>query len=277
MVRHLSPDFDLVISDIDVELTLTLAQDLNAQVDTGGALNVEAVILMLPNSAIVEEVLTNLVPRISTDALVIDMSSSEPASTIRLAQELNNRGIDYLDAPVSGGVAKAETGDLTIMCGGSKRAYERALPYFNKLGSNIIYVGESGAGNVAKVLNNLLSATNLASAAEILAVATEFGIEPQTMIEVINNSTGRSQATEVKYPRHILNDSYTSGFSFQLMAKDLRIADRLATDLGITLDITERTIRLTEAALYKLGTDGDHTEFAQFIKQRTVTNINRKD
>ncbi|MDK7084028.1 NAD(P)-dependent oxidoreductase [Pseudoglutamicibacter cumminsii] len=277
MARNLASEHVLVVSDADEEKATNVARSIEAEVYSTGDLDVDAVILMLPNSRIVEDVLFRIAPCLADGTLIIDMSSSEPGSTIALQEKLRARGIDYVDAPVSGGVVKAESGELSIMCGGTEEAFARAKPILEPLGKSLVHIGGPGSGNVAKVLNNLLSATNLAAAAEVLSVADKFGIAPEAMIEVINHSTGRSQATEIKYPKDILTHSWSSGFAFDLMVKDLKIAERVANNLSVGLSVTGATLVLVQEARQALGNGRDHTELARFIEENNSVNFSRKE
>jgi 3-hydroxyisobutyrate dehydrogenase len=276
MVRRYAATRPTLVHDIDRETTRRISADLG--VDALETLEhpppeVDAVILMLPNSRIVEPLLlgdgetTGLLARLTAGGLVIDMGSSEPASTRRLAQAAAGRGLGYVDAPVSGGVSKAVTGELAIMVGGDPEAVHRAVPHLHPLGTQVVQVGPSGAGHAAKALNNLLSATNLAAAAEILCVAQRAGIEPSVMVDVLNSSTGRSQATEVKYPQHVLTGSFASGFELDLMLKDLAIAAGLAQEQELSTPITASTVRTLTEARRLLDAPGlDHTEIVRYYE-----------
>ena len=226
MVRRYAVTHSTVLFDIDTDISAGLAAELGAVALpelAGLPDDIATVILMLPDSRIVESVLLGedgLLAHLSPGTLVIDMGSSEPASTRRLSELASQQGLRYVDAPVSGGVAKATTGELSIMVGGEPAAVQSAKAHLEPMGANFVHVGPSGAGHAAKALNNLLSATNLAAAAEVLCVAQRSGIRPEVMVEVLNSSTGRSQATEVKYPQHILTGSFASGFEMDLMLKD---------------------------------------------------------
>ena len=273
MVRRYAPTHETVLYDVNHAAAAALAGDLGSQVVESLdelPLDVDTVILMLPNSRIVESVVRGghgLFARLPKAALVIDMGSSEPSSTRALAEEAADAGIAYVDAPVSGGVAKAATGELSIMVGGAPADLERAAEHLAPLGASIVAVGPAGAGHAAKALNNLLSATNLAAAAEILTVAKNFGIEADVMVNVINVSTGRSQASEVKYPKHVLTGRFDSGFSMDLMLKDLAIAHTLSKSAGLTTPITDKTVEtLDEARSVLNGVDLDHTEVARFYE-----------
>jgi 3-hydroxyisobutyrate dehydrogenase len=273
MVRRYAPTHATVLYDVSRDSATALANDLGTQViDSLDELpsTIDTVILMLPNSSIVESVLRGergLLAQLSTGSLVIDMGSSEPASTRALAEEAASAGIAYVDAPVSGGVAKAATGELSIMVGGAPTDVSRAREHLAPLGAKILAVGPAGAGHAAKALNNLLSATNLAAAAEILTVAKTFGIEADVMVDVINASTGRSQASEVKYPKQVLTGTFDSGFSMDLMLKDLAIAHALSRTGGLTTPITDKTVdTLVEARRLLGGTGLDHTEVARYYE-----------
>jgi len=271
----------MVIFDLDVTAARSLAQDLEAVVlndlrDVGTNLvdTIDTVILMLPNSRVVESVLgtdagDGLLGRLPAGSLVIDMGSSEPSSTRVLANIAKEYGIDYVDAPVSGGVTKAESGDLAVMLGGTPEALARARKHVDPLAANMIDIGPSGAGHAAKALNNWLSAANIAAASEILAIAVREGIAPDTMIATLNASTGRSQATELKFPKFILTGTYDSKFAFELMRKDLAIAARLAGDVDGYIPVLDAVLSSVDNTRKLFDSDQlDHTEIARFYEQK---------
>lgn len=272
MVRNYAPSHATVLYDVGPaaevlahELDLTALESLASVPD-----DIDTVILMVPNSAIVESILDGddgLLARLPRGALVIDMSSSVPASTQKMAALADRLGIDYVDAPVSGGVAKAITGELAIMVGGTTDAAARAKAHLEPMGAAIFYVGPAGSGHAAKALNNLLSATNIAAAAEILSISTKFGIAPEVMVEVINASTGRSQATEVKYPKFVLTGTWNAGFGMDLMIKDLGIARDLAKDSRVSTPITDASYDVAARARASLDrADLDHIELARYYE-----------
>jgi 3-hydroxyisobutyrate dehydrogenase len=275
MVRRYAVTRSTVLFDVDTDASAGLAAELGTTSLpelTELPADVATVILMLPDSRIVESVLLDadggdgLFANLSPGTLVIDMGSSEPVSTRRLSELASQQELRYVDAPVSGGVAKATTGELSIMVGGEPEAVESAMEHLGPMGTNIVHVGPSGAGHAAKALNNLLSATNLAAAAEVLCVAQGAGIRPEVMVEVLNSSTGRSQATEVKYPQHILTGSFASGFEMDLMLKDLHIATGLSAE-DVSTPITSQTVETVAEARRWLGVSGlDHTEIARYYE-----------
>lgn len=236
--------------------------------------DVDTVILMLPTSRHVEGALTGeggLFAQLDRGALVIDMGSSEPESTRALAATAAKLGIDYVDAPVSGGVPKAVTGELAIMVGGTETAVARAMPHLEVLGSSILHVGPAGSGDAAKALNNLVSASNMSVASEALVIAARFGIAPATMTEVLNAATGRSQASELKVPRYMLTGTFDSGFAYDLMLKDMGIA------IGMTDGLDVPVVRAVDAHLRdarpQLGDAPDHTEIARIYERATGIDI----
>ncbi len=181
------------------DFTGLLAADPAAAADGAGA-----VILMLPDSNVVESVVLGQLAGLPPGSTVIDMSSSDPARTRLLAQRLAESGVTLIDAPVSGGVGGAQAGTLTIMVGGPDAAYERFKPLLSAMGSRVMHAGGTGCGHAVKALNNLMSAANLLVASEALIAGQRFGLDPAVMLEIINGSSGRSNATENKWPNFVL-------------------------------------------------------------------------
>jgi 3-hydroxyisobutyrate dehydrogenase len=273
MASHLAAT-DLSLYD-PAPTTGDLARSLGAQlVDDLENLpaDLDTVILMLPTSTVVESVTTGpggLFERLPAGCLVIDMSSSIPASTRRLAAIADERGIALVDAPVSGGIAKARTGELAVMAGGTAEAVARARDITAPMASAFIHVGPSGAGHAAKALNNLLSATNIAAISEVLVTATAFGIDPAVMVDVINASTGRSQASEIKFPQQVLTGRFDSGFALELMVKDIGIALEVVDSAGFPAPVVQSAAGVTRRAFDDLGgtRELDHTHVAAWYEQ----------
>lgn len=264
--------YETAVADADAERAARVAAAIGARTGTLDSLEgVGTVVLMLPSSPIVESVLfgdSGVLGRLTAGSVVIDMSSSTPSSTRRLATDAAELGIGYLDAPVSGGVPKARTGELSIMVGGDAGTFETRRDLLSAMGTTITHVGASGTGHAMKALNNLLSAIGLIGAAEVLAVGAKFGIEPRIALDVLNASTGRNQATEVKYGRYVLSRAFDSGFAMQLMVKDLRIALEIAHDAGVPVPISAGALEEWSAAIAALGHGADHTEIAGYVEHR---------
>lgn len=232
------------------------------------AADTDAVVLMLPDSAVVRRVLVaeGLLDALPQGGLVIDMSSSQPTETRSLAADAASRGRRLVDAPVSGGVRGAEAGTLTIMAGGVDADVAECAPLFEVLGGKTVHVGAVGAGHALKALNNLLSATTLLISCEALHVAERFGLDPMTVLSAVNGSTGRSYATEVKLPDYVLSETFDSGFDLRLMVKDLRTALALAEVTATPVPLGTASADLWQRAADQLPADADHTEIARWLE-----------
>ncbi|MCY1137215.1 NAD(P)-dependent oxidoreductase [Actinoplanes sp. Pm04-4] len=222
------------------------------------------VILMLPNSDVVERVVTEA--EFAPDSVVIDMSSSEPLRTRALAASLQQRGVTLVDAPVSGGVARARTGELTIMTGGTPPDLARVEPILACLGTTV-RAGEVGAGHAVKALNNLMSATHLLVTSEAMLAGERFGLDPAVMLSIFNSSSGRSGSTENKWPNFILPETYDSGFGLRLMLKDMRIAAGLAAEMGTPDPLGGAAVGLWAQAAEVLDAGADHTEIVNWLRK----------
>jgi len=224
------------------------------------------VVLMLPSSAVVSRVLDDdaLVGHMAPGTIVADMSSSEPLRTQELAAALAARGIRMIDAPVSGGVAGAEKGTLTVMVGGAVPDIEQARPCLEVFG-RVVHAGEVGAGHAVKALNNLLSATHLWVTSEAVLAGRRFGIDPSVMLAIFNSSSGRSGSTENKWPNFILPATYDSGFGLRLMVKDMAIAVQLAEEVGRPSRLGRSALALWQEAADGLPAQADHTEVARWL------------
>ena len=223
----------------------------------------DTVITMLPDGAEVAAVATKLA-KAGFRGLVIDMSSSHPEDTTRLGEILTAHGIGLIDAPVSGGVKKAETGSLMIMAGGSEDHIAQASALLACFGT-IQHVGPLGSGHAIKALNNYVSAAGLLASMQALATAETFGINPKKFTSVINGSTGRNNTTEVKMIPFIASRSYDSGFYLRLMAKDVKIASELIINAGFEAPITSALNNYLAAAQKALGLDADHTKLYEMV------------
>jgi 3-hydroxyisobutyrate dehydrogenase len=271
----------LRVADADPDRARTVAGDLGAPaVGPAGlpaaAATADDVVLMLPDSTVVEKVLVGpegLLDDLRPGSRVVDMSSSRPASTVALAARAARADVALLDAPVSGGVARAVTGELSIMVGADEAAYADALPLLEPMGHDVTRVGPPGAGHAMKALNNLLSAIGLVGASEVLSVGKAFGLDPQVMLQVLNGSTGRNHATEVKMEKFVLSRAFDSGFSLQLMVKDLRTALDLAHETGTPVPIGASALEEWTAALRTLDPGADHTEVAAYVEGRAGTRL----
>ena len=230
----------------------------------------EVVFLSLPNSEVVEEVVLGeegLAGGLSTGQTVIDLSSSKPLRTQALAESLIARGVRMLDAPVSGGVPRAKEGSLAIMVGGEEEVYEQNREVLGCFGEKIFYMGGHGAGHLTKALNNLLSATTLASASEAVLLGVEGGLDPEKFIEVVNVSTGRSNSTETKFPNYILNGAFDAGFSTEFYNKDVSTALETAAEYDFPMVVGSAVGDIWEEAVQRGYGPKDHTEIYTFLRE----------
>jgi len=231
----------------------------------------DVVILMLPDSAVVAQVLLadGLLEHVASSAVVVDMSSSEPARTRELASVAADRGVTLIDAPVSGGVTGARNGSLTIMVGGPVGVLDRLRPVLEVLGSHVVHAGDLvGAGHAIKALNNLMSAAHLLASSEALLAGRQFGLHPEVMLSIVNNSSGRSGSTQVKWPKFILPEAYDSGFGLRLMLKDMRIALQLEQEAGVPAPLGQAAVAAWSAAAEDLPPTADHTEIVRWLAAR---------
>ncbi|HTQ99513.1 MAG TPA: NAD(P)-dependent oxidoreductase [Candidatus Acidoferrum sp.] len=226
------------------------------------------VITMLPDGKAVRKVLLGadgIVGGLQRDALLIDMSSSSPVDTRELARELKARQIDLIDAPVSGGVVKAVSGGLAIMAGGEPDAIAAVEGVFAPLGK-VFRTGASGSGHAMKAINNFLSATTLAITSEALIAGTKFGLDPNTMVDIINASTGRSNSSEHKFPTFVLPRKFNSGFFLGLMAKDLRFAKALSDAVDAPNIFVNAISKLYDEAEQEFGPLADNIEIHRYLE-----------
>jgi 3-hydroxyisobutyrate dehydrogenase len=293
MIRNLKKaGFELALNDIDPKLARTLADELGGQVferlpDLARACRI--VITMVPDGKIVRDIAlgrqdspqsggeakpgAGLVDGFARGSVLIDMSSSAPVGTRELGAELAARGIGMIDAPVSGGVRRAITGQLAIMIGGDPALIERCRPVLSAMGSQLFLVGELGAGDAIKCLNNYVSAAGLLAAAEGMVAAQRFGLDTKKALEVLNASTGKNNSTEHKFAQFILSRTFGSGFSVALMAKDLRTALELAQQVDAPMPLGSHCVPLWNDAEKTLGANADHTEIVRVLERITGTEL----
>jgi 3-hydroxyisobutyrate dehydrogenase-like beta-hydroxyacid dehydrogenase len=242
--------------------------------------NAETILLSLPDSTAVESVVEGeggLLHTAPTGRLVIDMSTSYPPSTRRLGKILEEKEINFLDAPVSGGVRGAVAGTLTVMVGGEENLFEKSEPILRVFGPNVHYVGGLGTGHILKALNNFLSASHLLATSEAMIVATRLGLDPDRTIEILNQSTGRSNTSEVKFPKYILPRTFDAGFPLRLLLKDVSITTRLAKEENIPMHSANLLEQMLAFAAAQGGGDWDHTALIRMLEEWTDEIVRGKD
>lgn len=225
------------------------------------------VFLSLPDGAAVEEVVAELLgSRPSRLRQVVDTSTVGLSVAARCAEACAGAGIEYVDAPVSGGVAGARAGTLTVMLAASQATADGLRPLLLRLAKQVFRVGERpGQGQAMKLLNNFLSGAAMAATSEAIAFGTRHGLDMGTMLEVLNVSTGRSAASQDKFPERILTGSYDSGFLTRLLCKDLRLYREAVEAAGAAAPLSPTVCALWEE-LARADADGDFTRIYPFVR-----------
>ncbi len=267
----LGEGYEIAVHDVSPEAMARLGDTGAEPVGSPGQLGAVAdvVLLSLPNSAVVEKVVLGdggLAGVLSEGKVLIDTSSSKPHSTRTIAERLAASGVEMLDAPVSGGVLRAREGKLAVMVGGRREVFEQYSDILRAFGEHVFYVGDHGTAHLLKALNNLLSATTLTSAAEAMILAEKAGIAPETFIEVVNASNGRSYSTEVKFPRYILPRSFDDGFALGLMSKDVKIALETAAEMELPMVVGSTVSQIWQSAVAKGHSAENHTAIYAFVE-----------
>lgn len=211
------------------------------------ASGVDLLILSLPKAEHVRAACLNdggILASAHNGLIVVDTTTSTPEMSREMAKILAEKGIHFMDAPVSGGPAGAASGTMTMVIGAKDDVLEKALPVLEAMSGTRVHVGNIGAGNVVKIANNLLSAAHLITTAEAISLAAQAGVEPDKCLEGINAGSGRSAVSQVSFPRWITSKSYDSGFTMGLMRKDTGLAMALADSLDMALPLSREVIRL---------------------------------
>src|SRR5665648_719551 len=239
--------YELFVNDVNEAAVqeLVVAGAKRVQSPRELAHEVDVVITMLPNGAIVEQgIFVGGKPGFT----IIDMSSVAPTFTRKMAKLASDRQIDYIDAPVSGGVKGATEGTLTIMVGGEKELVERYQSLLEVMGKKIYHVGKVGAGHAVKIVNNLLLGVNMAAAAEAFVLGTKLGLDPKVLLEIISVSSGNSYALVAKMPNFVFKGQFEAGFAIDLQYKDLELAIQTAKEARVPMILTNVAQQVFEQA-----------------------------
>ena len=249
----------------DIKVNIDKSSGINQVQDIKELSSLDVIIFMLPNGKIVSDMAIKLL-EMNLKSVFIDMSSSDPRETQELGKKLKNKGIKLLDAPVSGGVARAKTGDLMIMAGGDEKLLEEVNDLLSVMGK-VQFAGPLGSGHAIKALNNYVSAAGLIASFEALATARSFGIKPENFLKIINGATGKNNTTEVKLDKFVISEKFNSGFALDLMVKDVSIANSIIKDLSSDKPFSNDVLNYLAASLKALGDNPDHTEVYKAIKK----------
>jgi len=242
------------------------------------AARTHVVITMLPDSPDVEQVYAGergVFAGAGPGTLLIDMSSISPVVARELALEAKRRGLDMLDAPVSGGEAGAIGATLSIMIGGEASAVERALPIFQLLGKNIVHVGNAGAGQVTKAANQIVVGVTIAAVSEALVLATKAGVDPAKVRQVLLGGFAQSRVLDA-HGQRMLEHNFRPGFRVRLHEKDLKIALAAGGEYGVPLMVTGIVAQMMTAMRSMGRGDLDHSGLVTFIEELAKIDLSRK-
>ncbi len=228
------------------------------------------VITCLPVSADVDALLDGadgILAGIERGAVLVDCTSGDAATSRRIAARLAAAGVEFLDAPVSGGVKGAESGTLTVMVGGDAGVLERVRATLESFGQKIILCGPVGSGDAVKAVNQAMLAIHIWSAGEGLVALSKAGVKPEVALEIINASSGRSNASMNLFPERVIGRAFPRTFKLALLDKDIDIAAGMARDLKVPSPLIQLTADLMRVAHNALGEEADHVEAVKLIEQ----------
>lgn len=273
MAAHLAGSFDLTVwnrtASRAVEFTATHRGRI-APTPCLAVTDAPIVITCFPTSREVEALLDGadgILAGMKSGAILVDCTSGDPASSRRIATRLAELGLGFVDAPVSGGVAGAVSGTLTVMCGGDDASYARALPVLQAFGKKIVHVGPVGAGHALKAINNALLAVHIWSTAEGLAALVKAGVKPTVALDVINASSGRSNTSENLIPQRVVSRAFPRTFRLALLEKDVAIAADFLREQRVPSVVIQQAAELFRLARLELGEAADHVEAVKIVER----------
>ena len=236
----------------------------------------DIVITMLPSGRYVRDVAlgeSGLIEGFQAGALLLDTSSCEPWMTVETAKALSQKGVDMVDAPVSGARIGAETATLVFMVGGEEEPVSRVRPLLDVMGKQIFHLGPLGAGHTMKCINNLITSVTFMATAEGLTIGKKFGLDPEVMTDVLNASTGMSWISQTQIKRRIISRKFDDAFKLDLMVKDIGIAMELANSKGLPLPLSALGHHLWKAAKHYAKDGASISEMARWVEHTTGIEI----
>ena len=237
--------------------------------------NCQVIITMLPNSPQVREVClgeNGIASAAKEGTIVIDMSSIDPVQSKEIGAELSKKGIDLMDAPVSGGEPKAIDGTLSIMCGGKKEIFDKYTDLLKAMGSSVVYVGEIGSGNVAKLANQMVVAANIGICAEAMTFAKKMGTDPELVYQAIRGGLAGSTVMDAKVPM-MLAGNYKPGFRIDLHIKDLNNALNASHAINMPVPMTAHLMEVMQELKNHDEGSCDHDDIIRYYERMTGVSI----
>ena len=266
--------FDVTVCDVVPGRAASFATETGAKAaatPAEAAAGADCVVIIVPTSKQVGEAVEAMLPSLKSGMLVIDMTSGQPGRTREIAAMLEGHGVPMIDCPVSGGVPRAKSGQLAIMVGGPAHEIDRAEPVLKAMGTSVYRCGDIGAGQAMKALNNLVSAGGYLIGIEALLIGQRFGLDPTTMVDVLNASSGMNNSTQKKFKEYVLSRRFDAGFGLDLMVKDLSIALEVGRETTTPAPFSALCREMWLAAATTLGPGVDHTAVAKMLEQMTGT------
>ncbi len=235
------------------------------------------IITMLPNSPEVKQVVLGdhgIIAGAKAGAVVVDMSSIAPLVSREIAAKLAEKGIEMLDAPVSGGEPKAIDGTLSVMVGGKPEVFEKCLPVLKAMASSVVLTGDIGAGNVTKLANQVIVALNLAAMSEALVLAAKAGVSPELVYQAIRGGLAGSTVLDAKAPL-VMDRKFKPGFRISLHIKDLQNVLDTSHEIGVPLPLTAAVMEIMQALKVDGKGDHDHGGLIQFYEKAANIEVKR--
>jgi 3-hydroxyisobutyrate dehydrogenase len=266
--------FDVTVCDVVPGRAASFATETGAKAaatPAEAAAGADCVVIIVPTSKQVGEAVEAMLPSLKPGMLVIDMTSGQPGRTREIAAMLEGHGVPMIDCPVSGGVPRAKSGQLAIMVGGPEAEIDRAEHVLKAMGTSVYRCGDIGAGQAMKALNNLVSAGGYLIGIEALLIGQRFGLDPTTMVDVLNASSGMNNSTQKKFKEYVLSRRFDAGFGLDLMVKDLSIALEVGRETTTPAPFSALCREMWLAAATTLGPGVDHTAVAKMLEQMTGT------
>ncbi|MDK2809609.1 MAG: hypothetical protein PWR27_318 [Petroclostridium sp.] len=267
----LKAGYDLVVYDINkeavAEVTAAGAKEGRSAKDVAG--QCEYIITMLPNSPHVKAVVlgeNGVLEGAKPGSILIDMSSIAPMVSKEIAAKLAEKGMEMLDAPVSGGEPKAIDGTLSIMVGGKKEVFDKCYDILSKMGASVVLCGEIGAGNITKLANQIIVALNIAAMSEALVLGTKAGVDPEAIYKAIRGGLAGSTVLDAKAPM-VMKGNFKPGFRIDLHIKDLANAIETGREVGVPLMLTSQVMEILQALKVDGKGQHDHGGIIQFYEK----------
>jgi 2-hydroxy-3-oxopropionate reductase len=267
----LKAGYSLVVNDINpapvMELVAAGAEAASSAKEV--AQKTEVLITMLPNSPHVKAAVmgpNGVLEGAKPGMIIVDMSSIAPLAAKEVAAKAAEKGVEMLDAPVSGGEPKAIDGTLSIMVGGKKEIFEKCQGFLDKMGTSVVLCGDIGAGNMTKLANQIIVALNIAAMSEALVLGAKAGVDPETIFKAIRGGLAGSTVLEAKVPM-VLGGNFKPGFRIELHIKDLANALDTAHELGVPLLLTSQVMEIMQALKVDGKAGNDHAGVVQFYEK----------